>query len=121
MRDMAGAEKLKLFSNYENTGNARIKTDEIEISGGADFAEHFDVISNHTEEIQAGYLVSIDQNSSGKLTISEHPYDNKLAGIISGANGIRPGMLMGQTGGVADGDYPVALSGRVYVFKDNLK
>ena len=37
-----------------------------------------------------------------------------MAGILSGAGGVAPGMLMGQKGSVADGAHPVALTGRVY-------
>jgi hypothetical protein len=35
--------------------------------------------------------------------------------VISGAGGVQPGMIMGQEGSVADGEHPVALTGRVYV------
>ena len=52
------------------------------------------------------------------LQISNEPYDRKVAGIVSGAGGVRPGMLMGQSGSVADGEHPVALSGRVYCLVD---
>ena len=41
-----------------------------------------------------------------------------MAGIISGAGGVKPGMLMGQKGSSADGAFPVALTGRVYVWAD---
>ena len=61
-------------------------------------------------------VVSIDPNSTGKLTISHESYDRKVAGIISGANGVETGVMMGQLGSIADGDFPIALSGRVYVY-----
>ncbi|MDZ7262045.1 MAG: hypothetical protein ONB05_08070, partial [candidate division KSB1 bacterium] len=38
--------------------------------------------------------------------------------VISGAGGIMPGMIMGQSGSVADGEHPVALTGRVYCWAD---
>jgi hypothetical protein len=41
-----------------------------------------------------------------------------VAGIISGAGGIQPGMLMGQEGTIANGKHPVALTGRVYCLVD---
>ena len=62
-----------------------------------------------------GMLVSIDKEHIGKLTISATPYDKKVAGIISGANGIKPGVFMGQKETIANGEYPIALSGRLYV------
>ena len=62
--------------------------------------------------------MSIDPENPGKLAVSRERYDRKVAGIISGAGGINPGMLMGQDGSDADGDYPVALTGRVYCLCD---
>ena len=50
--------------------------------------------------------------------VSQEPYDRKVAGVISGAGGVSPGMLMGQSGTVASGSQPVALSGRVYCLAD---
>ena len=45
-------------------------------------------------------------------------YDRGVAGIVSGAGGVKPGMLMGQHGTDADGEVPVALTGRVYCWVD---
>ena len=44
--------------------------------------------------------------------------DGGALGVISGAGGVNPGMLMGQKGSIADGDHPVALTGRVYCHVD---
>jgi hypothetical protein len=63
-------------------------------------------------------VLTIDSEHPGKLKISEKAYDRKVAGIISGAGSIEPGMLMGQTGQETDGEYPVALTGRVYCWAD---
>lgn len=41
-----------------------------------------------------------------------------MAGIISGAGGIKPGMIMGQRGTAGDGQFAVALTGRVYCWVD---
>jgi len=41
-----------------------------------------------------------------------------VAGIISGAGGVRTGLLMGQRDSLADGAYPIALTGRVYCRMD---
>jgi hypothetical protein len=49
---------------------------------------------------------------------STRAYDTSVAGVISGAGGVKPGMLMGQRGTVADGKHPVALTGRVYCWVD---
>ena len=98
-------------------GKGRVITDELEITGGADLSEQFDVIGS--QQIVPGMIVSIDPENAGKLKICQQAYDKKVAGVISGANGIRPGMLMGQKGSLADGDLPVALAGRVYTLATN--
>jgi len=109
-----GTRAMRLVTNYNNTGDARVITDEVEITGGSDLAELFD-ITNKEKEVKAGYLVSLDPSAPGKLMISNEPYDKKVAGIVSGANGIKPGILMGQDDTMATGDDLVTLSGRTYV------
>ena len=103
----------------------RTVTKVLEITGGSDLSEQFDVMMNRTdgveassEQCQPGMVVSIDQENPGKLVVSRKAYDRKVAGIISGAGGIQPGMLMSQSGSMASGKYPVALTGRVYCLAD---
>lgn len=96
------------------SGKSRFTTDEIEIKGGSDLAEYFD-INNERDDIIKGLLVSIDPDNPGKLKITDDPNCPLLAGVISGAEGIKPGMMMGQKGTLAFGEYPVTLTGRVYV------
>jgi hypothetical protein len=62
--------------------------------------------------------VTIDPQDAGKLVVSRRAYDRRVAGIISGAGGVKPGLMMGQQGSIADGKYPVALTGRVWVYCD---
>lgn len=88
-------------------------TKVLEILGGSDLSERFDVASDD-QAIEPGTVVSIDPAHEGRLVTSREPYDHRVAGIISGAGGVSPGMLMGQKGSVADGARPVALTGRVY-------
>ncbi len=99
------------------------RTHSLQITGGADFAENFDVnVGTTTSEtpmkVEPGLVVSIDPAHPGKLALSTQAYDRRVAGIISGAGGVKPGMMMGQTGTLADGQYPVALSGSVYCYVD---
>jgi hypothetical protein len=102
----------------------RTRTGSLEITGGADFAENFDVNvattgdEEPTAQVEAGMVVSIDPVNPGKLQLSTRSYDRRVAGIISGAGGVKPGMMMSQTGTLADGQHPVALSGRVYCYVD---
>ncbi|MGH9853885.1 MAG: hypothetical protein ACREBD_28920 [Blastocatellia bacterium] len=96
----------------------------LQIRGGADFAENFDVNvapaggEEPAPKVEAGMVVSIDPEHPGKLQLSSQAYDSQVAGIISGAGGVKPGMIMSQEGTLADGKFPVALSGRVYCWVD---
>jgi hypothetical protein len=62
------------------------------------------------EAIAPGSVLIIDPDSPGKLTLSEMPYDTKVAGIVAGANGLGSGVRLG----VGDFDHDVALAGRVF-------
>jgi len=88
----------------------------LEVTGGADLSEAFDV--SNGEEILPGMVVSIDPERQGHLRISSGEFDRTVIGVVSGAGGVRPGLVMGQSGSVADGEHPVALTGRVYVLAD---
>ncbi len=116
---VANTRTMEISGDYNATGRSRIIVDELQIKGGADFAEYFDINSPDTTITpQPGMLVSIDENHAGKLVISNISYDKKVAGVISGANGVRPGMTMGHQNTIADGAFPVAISGRIYVMAD---
>ncbi len=117
LRNAAGITTIKLDADF-NDGDGRVITSELQINGGSDLSENFDVID---EEVKPGMIVSIDEQNEGKLQICNLAKDKKIVGIISGANGIRPGMIMGQKESIADGEYPVALAGRVYVLTDNVE
>lgn len=108
---------VSIYGDYLGTGDGRVVTDELQITGGSDLSEQFDV-KGAEDEVAPGMVVSIDSERPGQLTLSQIAYDNKVAGIISGAGGIKPGMMMGQQGTEADGRHPVALTGRVYCWAD---
>lgn len=84
----------------------------VTIRGGADIVEGFDSICGAAFE--PGTVLVIDPENPGKLMCSEDAYDYKVAGVVSGANGVKPGIKLGQDG-VMDGEIPVAMTGRVYV------
>lgn len=88
----------------------------ITITGGSDLAEPFDINSS-VGEIPQGSVVVIDGDNPGHLKVSTKPYDTCVAGVLSGANGIHPGIQMHQEG-LLEGGKNVALSGRVYVLAD---
>jgi len=89
----------------------------LEILGGADLSEQF-CVDDDGAEPKPGLVVSIDPKNAGQLKVSRTAYDRRVAGVISGAGGVRPGMLMKQEDSITDGDLPVALTGRVYVWCD---
>ncbi|MHC9291293.1 hypothetical protein ACRCUN_02445 [Mycobacterium sp. LTG2003] len=79
---------------------------------GADFAEGFDALSG---DIAPGSVMVMDDN--GGLTVSSSEYDTRVAGVVSGAGDLRPGILLDQAGDQA-GRVPIALVGKVYVWVD---
>lgn len=104
------------FWNYSAGAWMHIGCSSITIHGGADLAEPFPM-SNNGNEIPQGAVVVIDEANPGHLKISEQPYDSRVAGVVSGANGIHPGIQLQQEG-VLEGGKNVALTGRVYVQAD---
>ena len=104
------------FVNLSSFAPMSIQCCSIAIQGGCDLAEPFQISASH-QEIPEGSVVVIDEENPGHLKLSEQPYDARVAGIVSGANGINPGIQMHQEG-VLEGGKNVALSGRVYVQAD---
>lgn len=111
MRDAAGVTTIELDSDFN--GDGRIITEELQITGGSDLSEQFDV-SFDGGKVEPGMVVCIDPKAPGKLTIGSRAYDRRVAGIISGAGNVETGIYMGQRGTPADGTHPIALTGRVY-------
>ena len=117
LRNASGTTKITLDTDV--SGDGRVTTDELEIKGGSDLSETFDVSGGYgVAAPEPGMVVSINPSNPGRLTISGRPYDRMVAGVVSGAGGIETGLIMGQEGSVADGSVPVALTGRVYVYVD---
>jgi len=94
--------------------NGTTRTHSIIITGGSDLAEPFRMGS---DQIPQGAVVVIDEANPGQLKMSSTAYDTHVAGIVSGANGIHPGIALQQEG-VLDGGQNVALTGRVFVEAD---
>ncbi len=90
----------------------RIKTQVLEITGGSDLAEPFEM--SHEQVLEPGSVVIIDDEHPGQLKLSDRAYDRRVAGVVSGAGGIKPGLTLNQTELTKTGQN-VALSGRVYV------
>ncbi len=125
-RNGGGVDQLSFYSDTTGdvaslspTGDmylvGALSTTVLTIRGGADVAEPFEM--TEPEELEPGSVVIIDEDHPGKLKQSTQACDTRVAGIISGAGGVKPGLRLHQDG-VLDGDHHVALSGRVYVKAD---
>lgn len=97
---------------FDGGGLSKVSVPILEIRGGADIVEGFD--TSHDEALEPGTVVVIDPENAGALMESAEAYDFKVAGVVSGANGVAPGIHLGQDD-VMDGDTKVAMTGRVYV------
>ena len=94
-------------------GTTTTQNGMLEINGNRvrDYAETFELV--HREDIMPGTVMSASIKGVG-LESSTTPYDKRVVGVVSGAGGFNPGMVIGTR---RDGtnDLPVALSGQVYV------
>jgi len=104
------------FYNITDSAYMHLYCSSISILGGADLAEPFPIFKTD-QTISEGSVVVIDKVHPGQLTLSDRPYDTRVAGVVSGAQGINPGIQMQQQG-LLQGGKNVALTGRVYVQAD---
>jgi hypothetical protein len=113
LRLRRGDNTTGIALNAHAAGGARVTTQVLEITGGSDLSEQFDV-SAGDHPVEPGLVVCIDPEHPGRLRPSHQAYDSTVVGVVSGAGGVSTGMLMGQAGSIADGQHPIALTGRVY-------
>ena len=117
---VGGPENSLVFYNSANSVVSSISesgvlsTKVLTITGGADIAEPFQMSQR---DLPKGAVVIIDEENPGQLKLSAEAYDRRVAGIISGAGGVNPGLSLSQHG-VMEGGQHVALTGRVYVQAD---
>jgi hypothetical protein len=78
----------------------------------ADCAEEFDL---ETGPVEPGTVVVLSDN--GRLLPSEVEYDRRVAGVVSGAGGYRPGLTLDAQATESE-RVPVALMGKVYCRAD---
>lgn len=102
------SEDYHIDMTVDHEGKAEVNV--LQINGGGDIKEDF----NSTEQLEPGDVVIIDDRHPGNLCKTSKTYDRKVAGVISGANGIHPGISLSQEG-VLVGEYPLTMIGRVYV------
>jgi hypothetical protein len=76
---------------------------------GADYAEELTVA---TEDVAPGMVVVLDD--AGRIRPCEQDYDTRVVGVVSGAGGVRPALVLDRHAGGA----PVALMGKVWALAD---
>ncbi len=114
LKNNSGQNTVRLIGDTGG-GFGRVITSVLEITGGADLSEPFDVSD---EAIEPGMVVVIDPANAGRLKLAGEAYDRKVAGVVSGAGGVNPGLVMRQENSLAAGAHNVALTGRVYCRAD---
>ena len=97
MTNAAGETTIQLEGN---TGDIRLL--------GADCAEEFDL--HDPADAIPGTVLTI--GDAGRLRACTEPYDRRVAGIVSGAMGFRPAIVMDGRGG--PNRTAVALTGKAY-------
>ncbi len=88
-------------------GSTRVRVLEIT---GADLAEKFPT----SESAEPGTVMMIDRDCPGQLTVAFGAYNKAVAGVVSGANGLPAGAILGNLPGQEDAT-AIALNGRVWV------
>lgn len=102
-------------NGYAGDFDGRLRSQVVEITGGSDLAERFAVSGEET--VVPGTVMVIDPDNPGHLMPASSAYDRKVAGVVSGAGDVQPGLTLHQDG-VLEGDTVVAIAGRVYVLAD---
>ncbi len=92
----------------EANGLAKVKT--LQILGGADLAERFEVDGAP----EPGTVLAIDPARPGRLEPATEAYSHRVAGVVSGANALDAGIVLSKDGRT-EGTAAVALTGRVWV------
>jgi hypothetical protein len=101
--DVDSTGHLKVSGNISTAGDIFLTN--------ADCAEDFDVSGDR--KAPAGTVMAICDD--GSLTPCSKAYDRRVAGVVSGAGGLRPGIILGRH---AVARSPIALIGTVYCHAD---
>jgi hypothetical protein len=94
-------ERLHVSGNILATGDVRL--------AGADCAEDFDV--DDLDDLEAGMVMVIGKEE--RLRACGEAYDKRVAGVLSGAGGYRPGIVLDKQSSHSD-RLPLALTGKVF-------
>ena len=111
---------VAISGNCDVTGTLHTKGNHI-VDGdiqlaGADYAEDFDILNLVSAE--PGTVMVLDD--SGGIRMCDQAYDRRVAGVISGAGGYKPAVMLDRKATGAD-RLPLALMGKVYCRVDASK
>ncbi|MEF8876233.1 MAG: hypothetical protein V5A60_05920, partial [Haloarculaceae archaeon] len=82
------------------------------VLSNADAAEDFEIVDDERDLAVPGTVMIIDER--GALRIARDAYDSRVAGVVSGAGDLQPGLVLGRGEDRSrDSHQPVALDGRV--------
>ncbi|MCX7924774.1 MAG: hypothetical protein N2554_03065 [Fimbriimonadales bacterium] len=95
--------------------NGTAKVDVLQIVG-ADVAEKFPGLG----DAEPGMVVEIDPDNPGHLRKARGAYNRRVVGVVSGANKLPAGAILGHLEG-SESHTPIAISGRVWVYADATK
>lgn len=114
----ASSNATALYVSTAGTGwaanfNGDVAMNTLQINGGSDMAEPFEVADEDGPAIEPGTVLMLDPEKPGKVLVNDAPYNSLVVGIASGAGGVRPGLTLRQEE-VMDGSILVAIAGRVY-------
>jgi uncharacterized protein YaiE (UPF0345 family) len=104
----AGAERMRIDANGDTTLNGALTMGSGKDIILSDVAEDFDIADVQAEP---GTVMAIDHD--GNLRPCSSPYDQKVAGIVSGAGDYRPAVVLGKTAQTCN-RRSVALVGKAY-------
>lgn len=111
--DGQAGDVLLFSSSADNTSSAAASiwlqgsTGDI-VLRNADCAEEFEVRLG--EDVGPGAVLVLDER--GGMALCTEAYDSCVAGVVSGADGVRPGIVLGRVPG-AKNRWPIALAGKV--------
>jgi hypothetical protein len=108
VRSKGGSETIRLDGD---TGDVILQN--------ADCAEEFDISDCiNPMPIEPGTVMVMD--SDGKLSQSSRPYDKRVAGVVSGAGGFKPGIILDRK--ISENQrIPLAIIGKVFCKADAIE
>lgn len=92
-----------------HTGGSHFVGGDIQMQG-ADYAEDFDV--SDVAAAAPGTVMVLDD--TGGIRVSSSEYDRRVAGVLSGAGGYTPAIILDRQGSETAGRRPLALMGKVW-------